>query len=77
MKSIQLILKLSERCNLNCSYCYYFNGLDQSFKSKPKYLKEDVLAQTIVFLKEAISDFKVDHIRYIISWWRANVNRQE
>lgn len=62
MKVVQLILKFSERCNLNCSYCYYFNGLDQSFKTKPKYLKEEVLSQVIIFLKQAIVELKLDQI---------------
>jgi uncharacterized protein len=59
MKTFNLVLKLTERCNLNCSYCYYFNGIDQSFKEKPPTLKKDILEQIIVFLKKGIADFKI------------------
>lgn len=33
-----LIIKVAERCNLNCSYCYMYNHVDQSFRSRPKFM---------------------------------------
>lgn len=30
-----LVVKATERCNLNCSYCYMFNGGDQSYRNRP------------------------------------------
>ena len=30
-----LVVKSTERCNLNCSYCYMYNGGDQSYLSRP------------------------------------------
>ena len=43
-KALTVILKLTERCNLNCAYCYYFNGNDHSFKSKPAVFKKTLLS---------------------------------
>jgi uncharacterized protein len=59
LNSIELILKLTERCNLNCKYCYYFNGLDQSFKEKPAALKPLVLDKIINFLLRGIKDLNL------------------
>jgi uncharacterized protein len=62
MRSLNLILKLTERCNLNCSYCYYFNGLDQSYKEKPALLQSHILVQIIDFLKNGINELKISHL---------------
>lgn len=63
MNSLGLVLKLTERCNLNCDYCYYFNGLDQSFKTKPPLLKEEILEQIIIFLKNGIKTAGINKMR--------------
>jgi uncharacterized protein len=36
--NILVIVKLAERCNLNCSYCYMYTGADQSWRSRPALL---------------------------------------
>ena len=56
MEALNLVLKLSERCNLNCRYCYYFNGLDQSFRARPAILKDEILEQIIKFLQQGIDE---------------------
>src|SRR5579871_5479542 len=30
-----VVVKVAERCNLNCSYCYMFNGGDVSYRRRP------------------------------------------
>ncbi|RTK92139.1 MAG: radical SAM protein [Rickettsiales bacterium] len=60
--SIEFILKLTERCNLNCSYCYYFNGSDKSFKEKPARLKANIIDGIISFLLQAINELNLDSV---------------
>lgn len=62
MRNLVVVLKITERCNLNCSYCYYFNGLDKSFKSKPAAIKENVVTQVAEFLIRAIKDYDITSI---------------
>jgi uncharacterized protein len=59
MKNQIVILKVTERCNLNCSYCYYFNGLDRSFESKPAIMKKDISVQVAEFLAQGIDDYQI------------------
>ncbi|WP_345990193.1 radical SAM protein [Sulfurimonas sp. HSL1-2] len=33
-----LVLKLTETCNLDCTYCYMFNSEDKTYTRVPKYL---------------------------------------
>lgn len=36
--SLQIIVKVAERCNLDCAYCYMYHGADQSWRSRPAFL---------------------------------------
>jgi uncharacterized protein len=38
-----IILKIAQRCNLNCTYCYVFNRGDVSWKSRPPTISNEVL----------------------------------
>src|SRR4051812_33888444 len=38
----QLIVKVVQRCNLNCTYCYMYNHVDQSFSRKPALMTDEI-----------------------------------
>jgi uncharacterized protein len=38
-----MILKVSQHCNLNCSYCYVYNRGDDSWKTRPPVIREAVV----------------------------------
>lgn len=38
-----IVLKIAERCNLNCTYCYVFNRGDDSWKLRPPIISEAVV----------------------------------
>ena len=40
------ILKVTGRCNLNCSYCYMYNLADQTWRIQPKFMSNDVVEAT-------------------------------
>lgn len=61
-KFAYVILKTVERCNLNCSYCYFFNGGDESFKKHPPFIKEVVIEQVTRFLLSGIKDLGITKI---------------
>lgn len=45
-----LVLKIAERCNLNCSYCYMYNHVDQSYLARPKFMSDatyDVMLERV------------------------------
>jgi len=62
MHNLSLVLKFTKRCNLNCSYCYYFNGLDQTFKERPAILSSNVLEEIICFLENGIIDLDIKEL---------------
>lgn len=41
------ILKTVEWCNLDCTYCYYYHGADDSFLRRPRYLALDMIREAV------------------------------
>jgi uncharacterized protein len=47
-----LILKVVERCNLNCSYCYMYNYADQQYVLRPHFMSPNVFQGTMRRVQE-------------------------
>jgi uncharacterized protein len=44
VEAINVVLKLSEICNLACTYCYYYEAdADQEWRSRPQFIDENVI----------------------------------
>lgn len=41
----QLILKIHSRCNLSCDYCYVYESIDQSWRTRPTTMAGSTLAR--------------------------------
>ena len=48
------LLKVAARCNIDCTYCYEYRLADQSWRTKPALMSQDVLARA--------TDRIVDHV---------------
>ena len=48
----QLLVKVAARCNIDCSYCYWFR--DASVYDKPKLMSDDVLQQLLRRIEEHV-----------------------
>ena len=46
------VVKISSRCNLNCSYCYEYNMGDDSWKSMPKTMSIETMSKVVERIKE-------------------------
>jgi uncharacterized protein len=44
---LQVTLKVASRCNLNCSYCYVYNKGDDSWRSRPAIMHEEVFEAAV------------------------------
>lgn len=75
-RSLTVVLKTVERCNINCTYCYIFNQSDESWKNRPIYITTEVVKQTIKFLKQAVLDFNLDQLFIIFHGGEPMMQRQ-
>jgi uncharacterized protein len=49
---IEVVFKVAERCNINCRYCYVFNGLDDSYRNHPALIPDRVVDGVAAFLRQ-------------------------
>lgn len=62
MKALHIVLKIAERCNLACSYCYFFEGGDETYKKHPPVIKSLVVEQVGNFINTAVKDFQIEKV---------------
>jgi uncharacterized protein len=62
-QAAEVILKISERCNLGCSYCYFFERSDQSFRRHPARLDMTVARQVADFIAEGCRELDLGFVR--------------
>lgn len=63
--NLQVIFKTVERCNINCSYCYYFNGGDRSYKERPARITEETISSVAEFLREGVLDLGIPSMQIV------------
>ena len=54
-----VLLKVAARCNLACTYCYFFYAEDRSWLKQPKFISDttvDALVENLVELQR----YKID-----------------
>lgn len=56
------VIKTAERCNINCTYCYFFNKNDQSYKIHPPIMSKITLQQVADFMLEGCEKFHIKHL---------------
>ncbi len=60
--SLFVTMKIAERCNLNCSYCYYFTDAYPEVYARPPLMSLDVAESTITYLERACDDYEIDEL---------------
>jgi uncharacterized protein len=53
--SLEVVFKVQETCNINCSYCYMYNVGNTLFQSVPKQASIEVCGD--------VANFVVDHFQ--------------
>ncbi len=69
---IDVVLKLAERCNLACPYCYYFFQENKLSEISRPLIPEKTVHVLAAFLKKGAQELDIKHI----SWGCTVVNRR-
>lgn len=56
----QIILKVAQLCNLDCTYCYVYNRGDESWKTRPRVIQDSVVAKLGERIAEHCSTYSLD-----------------
>ena len=62
LNTLEVILKITERCNLDCDYCYFFNAGDDSYKKHAAFISHDTVALLVRRLEEFAGEHKLQKI---------------
>ncbi|CNI11675.1 galns arylsulfatase regulator (Fe-S oxidoreductase) [Yersinia thracica] len=59
IQHLEIILKISERCNINCDYCYVFNKGNPAANNSPARLSDRNINDLAEFLHTACREYKI------------------
>jgi uncharacterized protein len=62
----EFVIKLSNRCNLACDYCYVFTMADQSWRHRPALITRDTLNQISLRISEHASQHQLRQVRVVL-----------
>jgi uncharacterized protein len=75
----QLLVKVVTRCNIDCSYCYWFR--DAAVYDKPKLMSADVLHQLLLRIEQHVASYSLVDFPIVLDggepllWGRENFHR--
>jgi uncharacterized protein len=64
-QDLNIVFKISERCNLKCDYCYFFFGGDETWKKHPPLVSRKVVQDLGAFAARAARDQRLEVIHLI------------
>ena len=64
-RRIEAVIKVTERCNINCTYCYVFNKGNDDFESRPVYLKNETIQMIVSYLKAGAADLSASEVSVV------------
>jgi uncharacterized protein len=61
-KTLEIIVKITERCNINCSYCYMFNLGNQDYEDHDAVMKTDTADALVKFIEKGVANLSTEHL---------------
>ncbi len=65
IQDLNIVFKISERCNLKCDYCYFFFGGDETWKKHPPLVSRQVIEDLGAFSARAARDHEIENITLV------------
>jgi uncharacterized protein len=62
----QVVLKVHSRCDLACDHCYVYEGVDQSWSSRPRAIPDQVISRTAERIAEHARAQGLDSVQVIL-----------
>lgn len=62
VNSLDVVLKVAERCNLACPYCYYFYQENELHKGSAAFMSEATARAVASFLRHGVQEHRIAHL---------------
>jgi uncharacterized protein len=59
---LDVVLKVAERCNLACPYCYYFYQENELHKGSAAFMSEETARAVAAFLRQGVQEQHIEHL---------------
>jgi uncharacterized protein len=60
-----VVIKVVERCNIDCTYCHVFNSDDASWRAHPKHISLETMGAIARFLERGIEELGLRSVRIV------------
>ena len=64
--SIEVIIKVTERCNIDCTYCYMFNKGNKDYLQRPVRMSVETINDICRFLKNGVEDLSAKRVNVVL-----------
>ncbi len=61
--ALQIIYKVAERCNINCTYCYYFNMGERTPLARPNLASKRVTEELAHWIAQGCYELRIPHAK--------------
>lgn len=65
-KNLEVVLKITERCNINCDYCYMFNLGNEDYKERSPYISMDTVEAVSEFIWKGANEVGAEKVTIIL-----------
>jgi uncharacterized protein len=62
----ELVLKVHQRCNLACDYCYVYEMADESWRHRPRTMPDEVLEAALRRLARHVQRYQIAGVRLVL-----------
>ena len=62
-RSLEFVVKISERCNIACTYCYFFFRGDDSYKEHPPFITNTATQEFLAMLRRLAAQSGLRRVR--------------
>lgn len=63
---LQVVLKVAERCNINCTYCYCLNSDNDAPYGRPAAISEEVARGVVRFVEDSARHIDLGQLRIVL-----------
>lgn len=56
------LFKVASRCNLDCDYCYVYQGPDQSWRTQPKFMSDEVATRALERIADHVTEKRLSEV---------------